>query len=78
MLAVAVVVPLVIMKFPARPILVGKAGAAMEETRLLQENTVTLNPEPLTLEAVGVEGLDTPILLPTRSMVLLVALASCA
>ena len=55
-----------------------KAGVAMEETRLLQENTVTLNPEPLTLEAVGVEGLDTPILLPTRSMVLLVALASCA
>ena len=50
----------------------------MEETRLVQETTVALNPEPPTLEAAVAVGLDTPILLLTHSMVLLAVLASCA
>lgn len=37
-----------------------------------------LNPEPRTLEAVGVEGLEKAITTLTHKMVLLEVLASCA
>ena len=50
----------------------------MEDTNMMRGNTEMLNPEPRTLEAVGVEGLEKATMALTRKMVLLAVLASCA
>lgn len=63
---------------PVRSILEAKVGVEMEDTHMIRGNTEMLNPEPRTLEAVGVEGLEKATMTLTRKMVLLAVLASCA